>query len=77
MCLQRPPGARCELRSSDLEGGERQPAHTFCDFVAIAEERPLRTYVAIFGPEERLTSYRADLRDARVQALIKKHPPTF
>jgi hypothetical protein len=34
-------------------------------------------YIALFGDPDHLHSYRADLRDPQVQAILKKNPPSF
>jgi hypothetical protein len=35
------------------------------------------TWVALFGEPTSLTAYRVDLRNPHVNALVKKHPPSF
>jgi hypothetical protein len=52
-------------------------AHIGCDCVIDEGTLDQGTYVALFGNPDRLRSYRADLRDPQVQALLENHPPSF
>lgn len=61
--------------TSKAANGNR--AHTFCNCVIAEGTLHRGTYIALFGEPDRLRSYRADLRDSRVQALLKNHPPSF
>ena len=53
-------------------------AHIGCNCVIDEGTLDQGTYVALFGePTAKVTAFRADLRNPRVQALLKNHPPSF
>jgi hypothetical protein len=52
-------------------------AHIGCNCPIVKGSLHSGTYVALFGKPGQLVSYRADLRQPQVQALLKKHPPQF
>ena len=51
--------------------------HKGCNCCVRAGTLHYGTYVALFGPPKKLKRYRADRRNPRVKALLKKHPPSF
>jgi hypothetical protein len=51
--------------------------HPGCDCCIVAGTIDYGTYVALFGNPKHLTRYRADTRDRRTKALLKRNPPRF
>jgi hypothetical protein len=52
-------------------------AHVGCNCPVVEGTMDFGTFVALFGNPKKLESYRADLRSARNQAVLKNHLPTF
>ena len=52
-------------------------AHKGCNCCIQGGTIQYATYVALFGNPKKLKRYRADKRNARVKALLKRHPPHF
>jgi hypothetical protein len=52
-------------------------AHIGCNCVVHEGTLERGTYIALFGDPNHLHSYRADLRDPAVQAVLKNHPASF
>ena len=52
-------------------------AHVGCNCTIAEGTIDFGTFVALFGNPKKLESYRADLRSARTQAVVKNHLPTF
>ena len=52
-------------------------AHPGCNCTVAAGTMDYGTFVALFGNPKKLESYRADLRSARKQAVLKNHMPVF
>src|SRR5438132_5874293 len=52
-------------------------AHPGCNCTVVAGTMDYGTFVAVFGNPKKLESYRADLRSARIQAVLKNHLPVF
>jgi hypothetical protein len=52
-------------------------AHKGCNCCIQAGTLHYGTYVALFGNPKKLKRYRADLRTARANALLKNHPAVF
>jgi hypothetical protein len=52
-------------------------AHVGCNCVIDEGTLDRGTHIALFGEPDHLHSYRADLRDRKVQALLENHPPSF
>jgi hypothetical protein len=61
--------------SSKAADGNR--AHIGCNCAIHEGTLDRATYIALFGNPDHLHSYRADLRDPQVQAILKKNPPSF
>ncbi len=52
-------------------------AHIGCNCTVVKGTMDYGTFVALFGNPKQLESYRADLRSARNQAVLKNHAPVF
>jgi hypothetical protein len=52
-------------------------AHVACNCVITGGRLDYGTYVALFGDPRHIHTYRADLRDPRTAAILKRHPPKF
>ena len=52
-------------------------AHVGCNCTVVTGLMDYGTFVALFGNPKKLESYRADLRSARNQAVLKNHLPVF
>lgn len=52
-------------------------AHIGCNCKIVEGTLDYGTFVALFGNPAHLESYRADLRSARNQAVLKNHNPVF
>jgi hypothetical protein len=52
-------------------------AHVGCNCLVVEGTMDFGTFVALFGNPNKLESYRADLRSARNQAVLKNHQPVF
>lgn len=61
--------------TAEAANGNR--AHTGCNCRIVQGSLHYGTYVALFGNPRHLSSYRADLRSARNQAVLKNHAPQF
>jgi hypothetical protein len=60
-----------------MKAAKGNRAHNGCDCCVVEGTLDYGTYVALFGNPDHLKRYRADLRDHRTQALLKKHAPQF
>ena len=61
--------------SAKAANGNR--AHIGCDCKIVQGTIDYGTFVALFGNPKHLESYRADVRSARNQAVLKNHAPVF
>src|SRR5438874_8813903 len=52
-------------------------AHIGCNCNVVQGTMDFGTFVALFGNPKKLESFRADLRSARNQAVLKNHAPVF
>ncbi len=61
--------------SAKAANGNR--AHVGCNCKVVEGTMDYGTFVALFGNPTHLEGYRADLRSARNQAVLKNHEPVF